>query len=45
MDFGQRPSALLGIGDPVLALDFDFAARLRLMEARRESEDVERVYV
>ena len=33
--FGARPSALVGLGDPVLALDFDLAATARLLAAER----------
>ncbi len=44
MDFGQRPSALMRISDPVTALDFDCAARLRLLELR-DGRKVERVYL
>ena len=31
--FAARPSALLGIQDPVLALSFDMAAMVRLRQA------------
>jgi hypothetical protein len=33
--FGTRPSQLVGLRDPVLALDFDLAAAARLLEAER----------
>ena len=33
--FGARPSQLVGLRDPVLALDFDLAAAARLLEAER----------
>lgn len=33
--FGARPSALVGLRDPVLALDFDLAATARLLAAER----------
>jgi hypothetical protein len=33
--FGARPSALVGLDDPVLALDFDLAAAARLLAAER----------
>jgi hypothetical protein len=36
--FGQRPSALLGISDSVVALDFDCAAALRLRELLPDAE-------
>jgi hypothetical protein len=35
--FGARPSALIGLRDPLLALDFDLAAVTRLLEAERAS--------
>jgi hypothetical protein len=40
-EFGQRPSALLGIADPVLALNFDGAALARLIEFRAEMRGAE----
>ena len=33
--FGCRPSRLVGLRDPVLALDFDLAAAARLLAAAR----------
>jgi len=33
--FGCRPSRLVGLNDPVLALDFDLAAAARLLGAER----------
>jgi len=36
--FGARPSELVGLGDPVLALDFDLAAAARLLAAQRAAE-------
>lgn len=33
--FACRPSRLVGLEDPVLALDFDLAAAARLMERER----------
>lgn len=33
--FGCRPSGLVGLRDPVLALDFDLAAAARLLDAER----------
>lgn len=33
--FACRPSRLVGLGDPVLALDFDLAATARLLAAER----------
>ena len=33
--FGARPSQLVGLQDPVLALDFDLAAAARLLAAER----------
>lgn len=33
--FGCRPSSLVLLRDPVLALDFDLAAAARLLEAER----------
>jgi hypothetical protein len=33
--FGARPSALVGLRDPVLALDFDLAAAARLLAHER----------
>ena len=33
--FGARPSVLVGLRDPVLALDFDLAAAARLLAAER----------
>jgi hypothetical protein len=33
--FGSRPSDLVGLRDPVLALDFDLAAAARLLETER----------
>ena len=33
--FAARPSQLVGLHDPVLALDFDLAAAARLLEAER----------
>lgn len=35
--FGARPSTLIGLCDPVLALDFDLAAAARLLEAARSA--------
>jgi len=35
--FGARPSQLVGLRDPVLALDFDLAAAARLLEAERSA--------
>jgi hypothetical protein len=35
--FASRPSRLVGLDDPVLALDFDLAAAARLLERERES--------
>lgn len=36
--FGARPSQLVGLGDPVLALDFDLAAAARLLAAERTAQ-------
>lgn len=36
-EFGQRPSDLLAIEDPLLALAFDLAALERLVEMRQEA--------
>jgi hypothetical protein len=33
--FGCRPSRMVGLSDPVLALDFDLAAAARLLGAER----------
>ncbi len=33
--FGCRPSSLVGLGDSVLALDFDLAAAARLLDMER----------
>lgn len=33
--FGCRPSCLVGLNDPVLALDFDLAAAAKLLGAER----------
>jgi hypothetical protein len=33
--FGCRPSRMVGLHDPVLALDFDLAAAARLLGAER----------
>ena len=33
--FGCRPSQMVGLRDPVLALDFDLAAAARLLDAER----------
>jgi hypothetical protein len=33
--FGSRPSSMVGLHDPVLALDFDLAAAAKLLEAER----------
>ena len=33
--FGCRPSQMVGLRDPVLALDFDLAAAARLMDSER----------
>ncbi|TAM79183.1 MAG: hypothetical protein EPN47_19435 [Acidobacteria bacterium] len=33
--FGCRPSRMVGLRDPVLALDFDLAATARLLGAER----------
>lgn len=33
--FGCRPSAMAGLRDPVLALDFDLAAAAKLLDAER----------
>lgn len=33
--FGCRPSRMVGLRDPVLALDFDLAAAAKLLEAER----------
>jgi hypothetical protein len=33
--FGCRPSRMVGLRDPVLALDFDLAAAARLLGAER----------
>ena len=33
--FGCRPSRMVGLGDPVLALDFDLAAAARLLKNER----------
>lgn len=30
--FGKRPSQLMGLSDPVIALDFDNAAAMRLQQ-------------
>ncbi len=35
--FGCRPSSLVGLADPVLALDFDLAAVARLLELQRSA--------
>ncbi|MEJ2010132.1 MAG: hypothetical protein P8Z30_18585 [Acidobacteriota bacterium] len=37
--FGCRPSRMVGLRDPVLALDFDLAAAARLLEAERAAAD------
>ncbi len=37
--FGMRPSALLGISDPVLSLNFDVAAAARLAEMERRAAE------
>lgn len=36
--FGCRPSELVVLRDPVLALDFDLAATARLLEAERRAQ-------
>lgn len=33
--FGCRPSQMIGLRDPVLALDFDLAAAARLLDTQR----------
>jgi hypothetical protein len=33
--FGCRPSRMVGLSDPVLALDFDLAAAARLLNVER----------
>ena len=33
--FGCRPSRMVGLNDPLLALDFDLAAAAKLLEAER----------
>jgi len=46
--FGQRPSSLLAIRDPVLALGFDLAATVRLdQEISRDADDgnVKKIYL
>jgi hypothetical protein len=35
--FGCRPSSLVGLADPVLALDFDLAAAGRLLDMQRSA--------
>ena len=35
--FGCRPSAMAGLDDPVLALDFDLAATARLLGRERQA--------
>jgi hypothetical protein len=37
--FSQRPSTLLAIEDPVLALSFDLAATAVLAKLKREAEE------
>lgn len=37
--FGSRPSALAGLRDPVLALDFDLAAAARLLDTERAARE------
>jgi hypothetical protein len=39
--FGCRPSQMVKLSDPVLALDFDLAAAARLLEARRAATEPE----
>ena len=36
--FGQRPSTLLAIMDPVTALEFDLAAAVTALEAQKQSQ-------
>jgi hypothetical protein len=45
--FGQRPSELVGIEDPVVALNFDMAAVVRLNEELHhgDAEGTEKVYL
>lgn len=43
--FGQRPSALLGVNDPVLALAIDLAATVKLHLAAEPEPKVNRVYL
>jgi hypothetical protein len=38
--FGCRPSRMVGLHDPVLALDFDLAAAARLLGAERAAGNV-----
>jgi len=38
--FACRPSRLVGLHDPVLALDFDLAAAARLLEHQRVASSV-----
>jgi hypothetical protein len=37
--FGQRPAALMGIADPVVALGFDLAAAERLRQSIGDSDE------
>jgi hypothetical protein len=39
--FGARPSEMVGLRDPVLALDFDLAATARLLAAERAAAHAE----
>ena len=41
--FSIRPSDLMAIDDPVLALNFDLAAAVRLRESAEEEPDVNRL--
>jgi hypothetical protein len=38
-EFGQRPSSLVGIEDPVLAINFDAAGVARLLQAREAARE------
>lgn len=43
--FSCRPSELMAIEDPVLALAFDLAAAARVIRGAKDEEPVEKVYL
>lgn len=41
-NFGQRPSEMIGIDNPITAMDFDLALSLRLMRFDNDKDDQQR---